>query len=94
MNPTPTTTLFEYSLVRTCVTPVGQAGVMTSQLLLFPETAARPPASGRRNVRPAWMLDEKTREIGRRRVAEARAILRVRQRTAEPPSPAPAQPAA
>ena len=67
---------------------------MTSQLLLFPKTADRSPASRRRNVRPEWMLDEKTREIGRRRVAEARSILRARQRTAEPPSSAPAQPAA
>ena len=68
---------------------------MSPQLLLFHEPEARPPTDGLAH-RPAWVLDEETRAIGRRRVAEARSILRARRLTTGPPGqrPADAQPAA
>ncbi|MCY4630409.1 MAG: hypothetical protein OXE75_05925 [bacterium] len=68
---------------------------MSTQIPLFPETAA--PQRSEEPPRPAaaWVLDEETRAIGRRRAAEARAILRARA-AAERPSRrrAEAQPAA
>ncbi len=69
---------------------------MSPQLLLFPEPQARPPTSGHTHSPVSWVLDEETRAIGRRRIAEARAILRARRLTGEPPQrrPADAQPAA
>ncbi|MCY3806398.1 MAG: hypothetical protein OXG55_03830 [bacterium] len=57
---------------------------MSTQLLLFNEPAGRqPPADGRSRPAAAWVLDDETRAIGRRHVAEARAILRARRATAE-----------
>lgn len=56
---------------------------MNSQLLLFAEGAALPDGPA---ARAAWALDDETREIGLRRVAEARAILRARRRSAGPPA--------
>lgn len=69
---------------------------MSTQLPLFPEPAA-PQRSGEPS-RPAtaWVLDEETRAIGRRRAAEARAILRAHREGAHRSSRdrAGAQPAA
>ncbi|MCY3561910.1 MAG: hypothetical protein OXH20_12215 [bacterium] len=55
---------------------------MSTQLLLFNETAVREPIAGRGQQAAAWALDEETRAIGRRHVAEARAILRARRTAA------------
>ncbi len=56
---------------------------MSTQLPLFPEPDMREPAAESANPAAAWVLDEETRAIGRRHVAEARAILRARQTTAD-----------
>ncbi|MDE0652731.1 MAG: hypothetical protein OXI26_03675 [bacterium] len=56
---------------------------MSTQLLLFNEPAAREPAGERPVPAAAWVLDDETRAIGRRRAAEARAILRAQRAGAE-----------
>ncbi|MDE0195149.1 MAG: hypothetical protein OXP08_06315 [bacterium] len=68
---------------------------MSTQLPLFTEPGAREAAGERPVPAAAWVLDEETRAIGRRRAAEARAILQA-QRAADRPARrrAGAQPAA
>jgi len=68
---------------------------MSIQLPLFTEPGAREAAGERPVPAAAWVLDEETRAIGRRRAAEARAILQA-QRAADRPARrrAGAQPAA
>ena len=56
---------------------------MTTQMMLIPETAARPPSADGTTPAAGWVLDDETREIGRQGVAEARAILRARRRAME-----------
>ena len=69
---------------------------MRTQLLLFTEPAGRETADERPAPTAAWVLDEETRVIGRRRAAEARAILRAQRAAADHPARrhASAQPAA
>lgn len=64
---------------------------MQSQLLLIPEAVDR---SDGPLTRAAWAIDDETREIGLRGVAEARAILRAKRRGGADPRPASAQSAA
>ena len=63
---------------------------MTTQLLLI----SQPEANGRNRGQAHWQLDEQTRAIGLRGVAEARALLRARRRSAHISGPAAARPAA
>ena len=65
------------------VTPPGQNGNMSTQLPLFTEPGARGTVGERAVPAAAWVLDEETRTIGRRRAAEARAILRTQRAAAD-----------
>ena len=56
---------------------------MSTQLPLFTEPGARAAAGERPAPSAAWVLDEETRAIGRRRAAEARAILRSQRAAAD-----------
>lgn len=69
---------------------------MSTQLPLFTAPGARETADECPVPAAAWILDEETRAIGRRRAAEARAILRAQRAAADRPARhrAGAQPAA
>ena len=52
---------------------------MGTQLPLFSGPESRTTADWHADTAAAWVLDEETRAIGRRHVAEARAILRAQR---------------